>query len=138
MNNDKPWENEPDREHWVDEATDLDCLIIRNSSGALCGYVGVPEGHPSFGKYYEDVHAEVHGGLTYSDACDGHICHSRDKGDEPANEHVWWLGFDCAHGYDLIPMMTSEFLARGATYKDIEYVKRECRHLAAQLKELAS
>jgi hypothetical protein len=40
----------------------------------------------------------VHGGLTYSDKCSGHICH---VGDE--KNPVWWFGFDCAHLGDFIP-----------------------------------
>ena len=40
-----PWQNEPDKRQWQDEATGLPCLIVRNSMGALCGYVGVSEGH---------------------------------------------------------------------------------------------
>src|SRR5690606_3996986 len=37
---------------WVDEATGLDCLMVRNSGGAWCGYVGVSEGHPLYGVEY--------------------------------------------------------------------------------------
>jgi len=32
------WENEPNRKHFVDEATGLDCLIVRSPTNALCGY----------------------------------------------------------------------------------------------------
>lgn len=38
------WDQEPDRKHWVQQG--LDCLIVRNLMGALCGYVGVPPSHP--------------------------------------------------------------------------------------------
>ena len=41
---DGPWLAEPDKEQFADEATGLPCLIRRSpTSGALCGYVGVPE-----------------------------------------------------------------------------------------------
>jgi hypothetical protein len=43
------WDDEPDKMQWQDEATGLPCLIVRGPVGALCGYVGVPEGHPCFG-----------------------------------------------------------------------------------------
>lgn len=43
-----PWDSEPDKKQWQDEATGLPCLIVRNRMGALCGYVGVPESHPLF------------------------------------------------------------------------------------------
>lgn len=49
---DGPWQNEPDKVVWVDPLTDLDCMIIRNQSGVLCGYVGVPEAHPWHGIHY--------------------------------------------------------------------------------------
>lgn len=41
-----PWDQEPDKVQWLDEATDLDALAVRNAGGGLCGYVGVPPGHP--------------------------------------------------------------------------------------------
>lgn len=48
------WHDEPDKAQWTDEATGLPCLIVRNHSGSLCGYVGVPETHPWHGKGYSD------------------------------------------------------------------------------------
>jgi hypothetical protein len=49
------WQKEYDYKHWVDEATGLDCMVIRHPSGGhLCGYVGVPKGHKLFGKKYSD------------------------------------------------------------------------------------
>lgn len=47
-----PWQDEPDKIQYVDEATGLPCLIVRNGKeiGALCGYVGVLPGHPLHGK----------------------------------------------------------------------------------------
>lgn len=51
---DGPWQHEPDKVQWIDAGSDLDCLIVRGPSGALCGYVGVPEGHPLFGIGYSD------------------------------------------------------------------------------------
>jgi hypothetical protein len=105
---DGPWQNEPDKKQWVDEETGLPCLIVRNGHGALCGYVGVPNGHPWYGVSYDDVRVEgdewpeVHGGLTFSDKCQegGKICHKVEPG-EP--DDVWWLGFDCAHSGDMWP-----------------------------------
>lgn len=97
-----PWDDEPDYATWYDEETGLPCLIVRNHIGALCGYVGFPEDHPLHGVPYDAVlweAGDVHGGLTFSDHCGGHICHvpRRDEG------HVWWLGFDCAHSCDFAP-----------------------------------
>src|SRR4051812_43956542 len=80
-----PWIDEPDKAQWIDDATGLDCLIVRNRTGALCGYVGVPPEHPWHGVSYSgctescgersycdhspDGRTRVHGGLTYADAC---------------------------------------------------------------------
>src|SRR5262245_60814744 len=100
-----PWLNEPDRDEWRDPKTGLVCLIVRHSTGALCGYVGVPPEHPFFEMDYGNERMwslNVHGGLTYSDHCSGHICHTPALG-EP--DTVWWLGFDCGHLLDYIPGM---------------------------------
>lgn len=160
---DGPWQAEPDKEQFTDELTGLPCLIKRNGSGALCGYVGVAEGHPWFGQNYywpsgydadgnevalppalqalSDV--SVHGGLTYSGFCQPGdqaktICHVPAPG-EP--DRVWWLGFDCAHGGDLTPAYQHHLpanLRRGDVYRDLAYVKAQCAGLAAQAKAAAS
>ena len=131
---DGPWKDEPDKLVWVDEATDLDCMIVRGTAGALCGYVGVPPEHSQHGKGYDDVDVMIHGGLTYADKCHGVICHVP----LPGREHqLWWLGFDCAHYADYSPGMARYSLNRPEeTYKDIEYVKRQVTDLAKQLKEM--
>lgn len=49
-----PWTTEPDRLEWVDETTGYTALIVRTRMGNLCGYVGVSEGHPWYGKNYGD------------------------------------------------------------------------------------
>lgn len=142
------WDNEPDRKHWIDAATGLDCLIVRNGlggKGALCGYVGVPDGHPWHGKGYDDCkradgeYVEVHGGLTFASGCseNGKICHSIEKDGKIASDHVWWLGFDCAHAGDYIPGMDCNSRYRSlddgySVYRNIVYVENECRSLAKQ------
>lgn len=143
-----PWDNEADKEQFVDEATGLPCLIVRNRGGALCGYVGVPGGHPAFGKNYDDVtqdgggYIDVHGGLTFSDFCQPNqdeskgICHVPGDG-EP--DQVWWLGFDCAHCDDVSPGYDFRLPSFGeATYKTVDYVKAEIRKLAEQLATLGA
>lgn len=37
----------------MDKATGLTCLILRGPTGALCGYVGVPETHPGYRIAYD-------------------------------------------------------------------------------------
>jgi len=166
------WDNEPDKIQWEDEATGYPCLVVRNRMGALCGYVGVPNGHRFHGVGYDDVsigkvdgeyndedYPPAHGGLTFSNKCaDGipeneGICHVPGPG-EP--DDPWWLGFDCAHGGDLVPSMinfheqylvtlSAEELAkreewavlRQDTYRNVAYVKARCAELAAWLKAAA-
>lgn len=139
-----PWDGEPDKVQWPDAATGLPCLAVRHpTSGHWCGYVGVAYGHPWYRKGYDDVPAKAHGGLTYSDMCqpsedESHgICHTPSPG-EP--DHVWWLGFDCAHCGDRSPKDEHYAQTRGypfralpeESYKTLAYVQAECASLAAQ------
>lgn len=128
-----PWDDEPDREEF--RHAGLPCIVRRGFSGAWCGYVGVPPGHPVHGKDSDAVAVDVHGGLTYSAKCQGDICHTPAPGESP---DAWWLGFDCAHAYDVAPGMLA-ILGRdlhgipGDTYKTLEWAKAETRSLAEQL-----
>lgn len=131
-----PWDNEPDKAQWPDPTTSLPCLIVRGPSGALCGYVGVDESHPLYKVDYDNVDVEVHGGLTFASLCadtddeSKHICHVPGPG-EP--DHVWWLGFDCAHAWDLRPGYERRWRMGDEVYRDFEYVKAEVTSLASQL-----
>lgn len=137
------WDDEPDKMQWQDEATGLACLIHRGPSGSLCGYVGVPPGHPLYGADYNNVDVSVHGGLTFADKCQGEaengrgICHVPGPG-EP--DSVWWFGFDCAHALDYSPAYSVRYrgnpiVARRAyeTYRTLAYVREQVTHLAAQI-----
>ena len=135
---DGPWQYEPDRVEF--EHKGYPCLIIRTPMGHLCGYVAVKPEHPMYGKDYNDVNVEVHGGLTYGNHCNGHICHVPKKG-EPDN--VYWFGFDHAHAWDYSPYKSS--LAKqnhifdkmpDEEYRDIEYVTKGVKSLAEQLKAM--
>lgn len=162
---DGPWQQEPDKVQFQDEATGLPCLIVRNHNGALCGYVGVAEGHPLFGKSYDTDETEgrgasieklaVHGGITFGNFCQPitdegdearYICHIPGPG-EP--DKVWWLGFDCGHGFDVCPaldvhmpkalkaLLHAPDWAREPTYKSLDYVKGQIASLAEQIKGMA-
>ena len=136
-----PWQDEPDKEQFADEATGLPCLIRRSDlSGSLCGYVGVSEGHPWFGKDPFGIKADAHGGLNYADFCqEGDeaqtICHVPGPG-EP--DRVYWLGFDCGHAWDIQPALEAREMIRGwapirmpgSSYKTVAYVKAACARLA--------
>jgi len=143
---DGPWQSEPDKEQWEDDATGLPCLLKRHPHGGhLCGYVGVPEGHPWYARTDEEMgYPDVHGGITYADVCDDEgdeatsICHVTETG-----EKVWWLGFDMAHAFDLQPAMIRYYEEHdlrpshidGETYRDVPYVKAECAKLAKQAQD---
>lgn len=149
-----PWDDEPDKAQWHDEATGLVCLAVRQvEQGAWCGYVGVPPGHPAHGRHYDELgDLDCHGGLNFASGCDedapeGHgVCHVPAPG-EPAD--VWWLGFDCSHVYDLQPGADAAFRAVGMapiherfptaaymqrpSYRTLGYVQAACARLAEQL-----
>ena len=155
-----PWDDEPDKKQWRDPSTGLACLIVRGPLGALCGYVGVPSGHPWHGKDYDDCgtympkpegyeddwYPRVHGGLTFAKGC-GHssdpaygICHIPGA-DQP--DDAWWLGFDCAHCDDYTSMThtdayRAQWPSRGQIYRDQAYVEREVAQLAWQAAHVAT
>lgn len=129
-----PWNQEPNRVEF--EHSGLPCLLHRNIVGSWCGYVAAPPGHPTFEKDYNDVAVSVHGGLTYAEHCNGHVCHTPKEG-EPDN--VWWLGFDCAHARDLIPDLSRrQHLKIDEHYWTLEEVKEETKQLAEQLAAMIS
>lgn len=139
------WQEEPDKIQWRDRATGLPCLVVRAPGGHWCGYVGVPPGHSAFEKDYDAVesllppceeegHLSVHGGLTYAGHCDEgpeetSICHVPEEGEL---DHVWWLGFDCAHSGDFSPRNHTRLVER-ERYRDLAYVRAETGALARQL-----
>lgn len=114
---DGPWTDEPDKAHWIDPATNFDCLIHRHQRhGNLCGYVGLPTGHPWHGLNFRDIDAIAHDDqLNYAAPCQGGaedgehgaagICHVPLPGRDP---HVWWVGFHCAGFRDLAPTFEAQ------------------------------
>lgn len=130
------WTKEPDKKQWLDKKTGLPCLIVRNHAlGFLCGYVGVDRHHPAYGQQYDKVEADCHGGLTYSGECGGHICHKAEEGED---DNIWWLGFDCGHGWDKIPYEIPFYKERGGNdYRNLAFVEKQCRKLAEQLYKMA-
>lgn len=107
------WSGEPDLLEF--RVFGFECHAKRHDSmGHLCGYIQVDADHPWYGKDYNNVNADVHGGLTFSD-----------KG---------WFGFDCAHAGDLVPRM-QDLVDTDDTYKGMGYVVGELINLARQAKE---
>jgi hypothetical protein len=131
-----PWDDEPDKAVWVDQATGLDCMIVRNHSGSLCGYVGVPKGHRAYGRGYEDLNVVVHGGLTYAGPCqeplapefesrahlrDHGICHIPPPG---RPEDIWWFGFDTGHFRDYQPAMAFRLKEIAESHPEYDELRR--------------
>lgn len=137
------WDKEPNRVEWKKD--NLSCLINRNPELlSLCGYVGVPKTHPLHGKPYQDIDIDidVHGGLTFSGRCSGLVCHKQAQGEDD----LWWFGFDCAHGMDIMPFdairvidgpkrlwRTERHRFLKEAYRNLSYVIDETEKLAEQL-----
>lgn len=140
---DGPWNKEPNKIYF--KASGFDCMVKRvGEFGTLCGYVGVTKDHPLFDVPYTNekfLDLSVHGGITFSERCVDDICH-------PGKNKVFWLGFDCGHAFDYIPKLTpmvkgnmpyKDFLKKDSfpeIYRNIDYVKQECRDLAKQLRAM--
>lgn len=135
IDNNKPWENEPNIYHIIDVATDYEMFIYRHPTiKHLCGYVKLHENHPLFGINYKesDVYdkIDVHGGVTFTGTLD--TGHNHDS----HNPKDFLVGFDCAHVDDLIPHLSKELVCGDEVYRDIDYVLIELIKLAKQLKEM--
>lgn len=101
--------------------------VVQNGMGCRCGYVKVTEKHPWFGMDYNDVPADVHGGLTFGEP-DVHC----GKG---GPDNGFWFGFDCAHAGDradpALPGCDRLSWLSGVV-RTQEYVEAECRSLCEQ------
>jgi hypothetical protein len=102
--------------------------VTANHSGFRCGYVRIPPAHPWYGVDYDDIAADVHGGLTFAQP-DAHC--GKDGPDDS-----WWIGFDCAHYQDAsdpeLPGYHHLSLWKDGTIRTTEYVTAECVRLAEQ------
>lgn len=90
----------------------------------------------------------VHGGITWAKDIDG----GNDKYPGPPVKEHWWFGFDCNHCTDIAPFMEAKMqeiakrtglpplpsFLEGREYRDLNYVKAECEHLAEQLVAVAN
>jgi hypothetical protein len=119
------------------------CKIVRHRELLhLCGYVGVPRDSPLYMIDYDEAFCgekecnlhtvewfvKVHGGVTFSGWLD-------------KEDNYWYFGFDCAHVGDLVPkiIVFSQFgllAEENSVYRDMKYVKRQCKILVKQILEL--
>lgn len=136
------WQREPDLVEWRHESG-LALLMNRSSTGAWCGYVGLPPPHRYYARHYGKIEENAsHQGLTFADYGGGHISHTPRDGE---SREVWWIGFDCAHAWDLAPAMEAltrsvmpEFTGylregRMDVYRDLDYVRANVEDLAAEM-----
>lgn len=162
---DGPWLGEADKVAWRDQDTGYECIILRDARGGhLCGYVGVPQGHPLWGFSDDaipaDLGIEVHGGLSYSNICDEgptperflsnearSICHvvvpkTVRATTEHATEyrvndaHAWWFGFECNQVYDLVPNTVRPDVS--VPNAEIGRIYRDDAYLLAEVRALAA
>jgi len=63
------------------------------ANGCGNGYVRICEGHPFYGKEYDEIPVDVHGGLTYS---------ALTVDDGKFFTKGFWIGFDTAHHSDTL------------------------------------
>ncbi|PNX48695.1 MAG: hypothetical protein BV459_01855 [Thermoplasmata archaeon M11B2D] len=131
------WEKEPSVAKFIDKQTGFRCMILRNPTlKHLCGYVAVDAKSPLCGIEYSanifrDI--DVHGGLTFA----GKITI------ECSNDNLYWFGFDAAHVGDITPFIYEHSLTssdyviqKGCEYRNMEYMEKQCKKLAKQLKEI--
>ena len=110
------------------------CMVMRHTDlGTYNGYVGLPKGHPYWGKAYDEIPVDVHGGLTFGEQGKWF----KERGYLWPNPDLWWMGFDTAHAGDYIPAWGEE-LGGGLTSEPVHYwtlkkVVAETERLAEQL-----
>lgn len=90
------------------ENTWLKNPIVKMDHGWGNGYVKLPKDHPYFGKDYNDIPVDVHGGLTFAEM-DGEF---------------WKVGFDTAHYSD-----TQENFPKSRVLSETENLRNQLENL---------
>ena len=95
---------------------------IRNSESLhLCGYVVIPRDSKYYiSDDYDDYDVECHGGLTFADSL----------------EYLsipFCIGFDCTHSCDISELEPEYILDISAKYRDVDFVRSECKSIINQL-----
>lgn len=96
-------------------------------------YVEIPEGHKLYGKHYDDIDIDVHGGLTYSD---GYLGPIKDK-------NLWFIGWDYAHAGDYMGYYEETIFDGFQSFMDInnkkwttEEIIEDCKDVIEQIIEM--
>lgn len=121
------------------------CVVMMQALCFRTGYVGLDKTSMYYGKNYDEIPVDCHGGLTYGDS------YLAQQGDED----MWWIGFDTGHygdgkDYDAAREMFKEYpeviiqihkmkqmdKMFGMDFGDIatlEYCKNQCMKIVDQL-----
>jgi len=83
-----------------------------------CCYIGLPKEHKFYGKHYDEIPLEAHGGLTYAE---------KDVGQNPVAIDLWWIGWDYAHlgDYSYYPSLEMKSIFNGGNKWTLEELKKE-------------
>lgn len=108
---------------------DLGLAVIKNPvTLTYCGYVCVPKQHPWYKVQYSEIkNVNIHGGLTYSAMKHPLVDIFTD---------MWWVGFDCAHSGDIVPIISGPCRSKEDTYKDMKYTFEEAKKLLEQARDV--
>ena len=138
-----PWDDEPESVDF--EHMGYKCAMRRNSFGAWCGYVAVPDTHALYQKDYsyrlllspaDDTKIDEVGvlnafcsafkeadgktELTLLIPCHGGLTFAGTGTWLEPTGTVWWFGFDCSHSGDRAP---DDRLGSYGIYRDESYVR---------------
>lgn len=101
--------------------------IVRSTFyGSLCGFIGVPKGHPAYENDSVWDEIPVHGGWTPQSTVNAL---TRDHKDH------YWKRFDCDHASDYKPYRDSRAGAP-ENYKNIDFVKAEIERVCDKLLDM--
>lgn len=135
------WMSEPDLCQWT--SSGFECLVMRDMKlGIWRGFVGTTRAHKIFNKSLLDIinepwglDLEVYGGVSVAGKLPPRY--------KELNQDRWWIGFECAQGEDLFPLVKLDLndpiqaaIFCSQSYKDIHFARRETNHLAQQLKTI--
>lgn len=152
-----PWEHEQDEYEWIDEDTSLKCVVLRHPQmGHLSYYVVLPDGHP-----WADIEDEYDLDDAVVDGCHGivylgYLPDHNDDAEWPTETTLKCIGFACATLDDILPYDSTRHIQYPTgpfrsvmwglsiphsdsgidpTYKDIAFVRAECKELCFAVKE---
>lgn len=144
-----PWVDEPDVCEW--HAHGIRCFMRRHPEwGSWLGYIALLKSHPWYGQRPEYPEAAVHGDMTFAGPsaqlillgpeepypARGEGGFSRSFNPLPVElDELWWLGFDCGHGFDAIPLydrLLPQIAGFNSIYRDFRFTRDQCENLALQ------